>query len=100
MIDPNIYREAANYCLAANREQLVTRQRGMCTAIAQAVGWRARRLGTQPSLQDLLNHEYMLEQYFKPWPANAYWWPDVSEQSQAERFMALHFMALIAEDLE
>lgn len=91
MIDPNIYREAADF-LAHNRETYdVGRCRGMCGAILEAT--------RRASPEETSRHISLLEEYFKPHPPTYYWWRDITEETQAERFMCLHFMALIAEDL-
>lgn len=94
-LDPTVFSDAACHLAVDRDDHMAGAERGMCTAIARELGLRG-----YIAMADSIPFSSLLEQYFKPWPANAYWWPDVSEQSQAERFMALHFMALIAEDLE
>ena len=90
-LDPDIYREAAA-CLA--HDDLSYEDglcRGMCVAIISAMG--TSEIGrTDPYLN-------LLERYFRPDNPPTYWWDGLDETTQAERFMCLHFMALIAEDL-
>ena len=92
MIDPDIYREAAA-CLAHDLEayDVMRGARGMCVAIIDALG--AEKMSDADPYLDLLN------KYFQPDDTPLYWWPWVTPKTQAERFMCLHFMALIAEDL-
>ena len=101
MIDPDIYREAADHCLAPNAQVTARgyRQKGMCVAISQALGLRAKAADTVPDFETTQAHITLLEQYFRPEKASSYWWRYLNEETQAERFMCLHFMALIAEDL-
>lgn len=91
MIDPSIYRLAAA-CLA--HDDLSYEDglcRGMCVAIISAMG--ISEIGRTDPYLNLLN------EYFRPYPPTYYWWDGLDETTQAERFMCLHFMALIAEDL-
>jgi hypothetical protein len=92
MIDPDIYREASA-CLAHDLEAYEDNQgaRGMCVAIIDALG--AEKMSDADPYLDLLS------EYFRPDNPPTYWWLGVNEETQAERFMCLHFMALIAEDL-
>lgn len=101
MIDPDIYREAADHCLAPNAQVTARgyRQKGMCVAISQAFGLRAKAADTVPDFETTQAHIDLLEAYFKPHDASTYWWDTTTPKTQAERFMCLHFMALIAEDL-
>ena len=90
-LDPDIYREAAA-CLA--HDDLSYEDglcRGMCVAIIDALG--AEKISDADPYLDLLS------EYFRPDNPPTYWWLGVNEETQAERFMCLHFMALIAEDL-
>ena len=102
MIDPSIYRESADECLAPNAQVTARgyRQKGMCIALAQAHGLRSNSAGTVPDFETTQAHITLLEQYFRPEKASSYWWRYLNEETQAERFMCLHFMALIAEDLQ
>lgn len=101
MIDPSIYREAADEYLAPNAQATASgyRQKGMCIALAQAHGLRSKSAGTLPDHEQVTAHIDLLEAYFKPHDASTYWWDTTTPKTQAERFMCLHFMALIAEDL-
>ena len=91
-IDPDLYREAAT-CLAHDLEAYedMPRAWGMCVAIIDALG--AEKTSDADPYLDLL------ARYFRPDNPVTYWWLGVNEETQAERFMCLHFMALIAEDL-
>ena len=91
-IDPDLYREASA-CLAHDLEAYEDMQgaRGMCVAIIDALG--AEKISDADPYLDLLG------EYFRPFTPDIYWWLGVNEETQAERFMCLHFMALIAEDL-
>ena len=91
-IDPDLYREASA-CLAHDLEAYEDMQgaRGMCVAIIDALG--AEKISDADPYLDLL------ARYFRPDNPVTYWWDGLDETTQAERFMCLHFMALIAEDL-
>ena len=76
MIDPDTYRESADECLAPNAQATASgyRQKGMCVAISQALGLRAKAADTVPDFETTQAHITLLEQYFRPEKASTYWW--------------------------
>ncbi len=101
MIDPNHYRNAAKQLATDEKDYWNTPQKkqGMCVALHDTITKTSFDYDSKTEAE-YLEHVHLLEQYFKPTRSvSSYWWHGITPKTQVERFMALHFMALIAEDL-